>query len=718
MKKNIFLILLISFKFFISYADEGMWIPLFIKNNESRMKSMGMKLNAEDIYSINQNSLKDAIVLFGRGCTGELISSEGLLLTNHHCGYGQIQNHSSLDNDYLKNGFWAMSKNEELVNKGLTVSFLVRMDDVTKEVLDGVTDDITQEKRNEIIEKNIKKITEKATEGTHYQAVVKDFYNGNQYFLFINEVFKDVRLVGAPPSSIGKFGGDTDNWMWPRHTGDFSLFRIYANKDNKPAEYSPDNVPYKPKKYLPVSIKGANKGDFTFVYGFPGTTNQFATSYEVELIKELENPIAIEMRGKRLDIIDAYMKQDAQTRIQYSAKAANIANGWKKWIGENRGLQKLNTIENKRIFEAEFQNWAESKEELKKQYGSLLPMYKRIYSEQYNTRRAYKYFVEAGLGSEIIAFSIGYNKLVNLCKEKTTSQKDIDKQVNQLKSAADSYFKNYNVNVDKELFLKTMSAYYRSFDEKNMPEALKEVKTKFKDDFQKYTDFIFQSTMFAYEDKIKNFLDKFTTKNFKIIIKDPAFILASSIIDNYYINIYPELISYEDQLDSLNRIYVKGLMEKQKDKTFYPDANLTLRVTYGKVDDYFPRDGVKYNHITTLDGIFEKEKLEFDDYEVHPRLRELYEKKDFGIYGKDNTVPVCFIASNHTTGGNSGSPVMNGEGHLIGINFDRNWEGTMSDLNYDPSQCRNISLDTRYILFIIDKFAGAHHLIKEMEIIK
>ena len=719
MKKLVVLTFLVCINSFCAIADEGMWIPLFIKNNEARMKSMGMKLNAEDIYSINKNSLKDAIMLFGRGCTGEMISDEGLLITNHHCGYGSIQAQSSLENDYLKNGFWAMNKKEELVNKGLTVTFLVRMEDVTNKVLDGVDNKMTEQKRNEIIKNNIKLIINSSIEGTHYQAIVEDYYNNNQFFLFVNEVFKDVRLVGAPPSSIGKFGGDTDNWMWPRHTGDFSLFRIYADKNNNPAEYSPDNVPYVPKKFLPISIKGVNKGDFTMVYGYPGSTNQFATSYEVELIKELENPIAIKLRDMRLGTIDSHMKTDDLIRIQYASKYANIANGWKKWIGENKGLQKLNTIENKKIFEAEFQMWAQSSDELKVKYGGLLPMFKQIYADQYNTRKAYKYFIEAALGSEIINFAYSYNKLVILSKTKKPDEKDIEKLISQLKASAAAFHKNYNLNIDKELFKQTMKVYFESFDEKYFPlSAIKLIKSNYKGDFESFANNIFCNTIFTSLVKIETLLQNYKLKNYKQIEKDPAFELARGVFDNYFNNILPNLSKYELQLDSLKRIYIQGLMQMQTQKTFYPDANLTLRITYGKVDDYSPRNGVEYNYFSTLDGIFEKEKLAFDEYVVHPKLKELYEKKNYGRYGKNNIMPVCFIASNHTTGGNSGSPVINGEGQLIGINFDRNWEGTMSDLNYDPNQCRNISLDMRYVLFIIDKFAGAKNIIDELEIIQ
>jgi hypothetical protein len=697
-------------------ADEGMWIPLLLKNNEARMKSMGMKLSAEDIYNINGSSIKNAIVLFGRGCTGEIISPEGLLLTNHHCGFGQIQNHSTLENDYLKDGFWAMNRKEELVNKGLTVSFLVRMDDVTTLVLNGIDDNLSQAQREELIEKNIKQICADAVAGSHYQAAIKDFYKGNQYFIFITEVFRDVRLVGAPPSSIGKFGGDTDNWMWPRHTGDFSLFRVYAGPDNLPADYSPDNVPYRPSHVFPMSIKGVEPGDFTFVYGFPGSTNQFATSFEVELIKELENPIAIELRTLRLDIIDKYSKNDPLIKIQYAAKHANIANGWKKWIGENKGLQRLNTIQNKRNFEQQFQSWAAKSPETEQKYGKLMTEYKNIYSEQFQTRKAYKYFVEAGIGSEIMTFAWRFNNLVQTAKKTPDNTKDIEKYLAQVKATAEGFFKDFNVNVDKELFIYTMKAYYDSFEAKDIPQALDKSVKKYKGDFAKFADDLYAKSILSKQNELNKFLASFSPKQYKKIENDPIFILSASLFNNYFDNIYPNLVKYDGKLDSLGRIYMQGLFDMQTEKNFYPDANLTLRVTYGKVDGYTPRDAVTYKHQTTLDGIFDKETLGYDDYVVPEKLRELYKNKDFGRYGVNGTMPVCFIASNHTTGGNSGSPVLNAQGHLVGINFDRNWEGTMSDLNYDPDQCRNISLDMRYVLFIIDKYAGATHLIEEIEI--
>jgi len=718
MKKTVLLIVIIIFKSFSLFADEGMWLPLFIKNNEAHMKSLGMKISAEDIYSVNNNSLKDAIVRFGRGCTGMLLSEEGLMMTNYHCGFYQIQALSSLENDYLKEGFWAENKAQELPNKGLSVTFLVYMEDVTEKVLQDVDALMTQRQRNSIVERNSKKIAEEAVNGTHYEAEIKDVYNDNQYFLFVYEIFKDVRLVGTPPSSIGKFGGDSDNWMWPRHTGDFALFRIYADKDNKPAEYAPDNIPYTPKKTIPISLAGVNKGDFTFVYGFPGNTNQYATSYEIELIKKTENPISINMRQMRLEIIDAAKKQDDLVRIKYAAKQATIANAWKKWIGENRGLKRLNTIENKRQEEAAFTKWANSSPELKIKYASLISVYEEIYKERTPAVRAFRYFLEGGLGAEIVRYAYGYGRLIRTSKIKNVDQSEIESIVEQLKNAAENYFRNYDTETDKKLFAATMKAYYQSFDTGKAPEVLEAMVRKHKNDFDRLADDVFNNSIFSTLEKTERFLDKYKTRDAKKIERDPAYNLAKSMFDYYFNNTYPILIKHDNILDSLNRIYMQGLMEWQPEKVFYPNANGTLRVTYGNVDAYYPRDAVTYGYYTIIDGNFEKESLGNDDYVIPEKLRTLYQAKDFGNYSKNGTLPVCFIAKNHTTGGNSGSPVLNAYGHLVGMNFDRNWEGTMSDLNYDPEQCRNISVDMRYVLFIIDKFAGACHLIEEMTIIE
>lgn len=701
-------------------ADEGMWIPMLLKKyNEKEMKARGMKISADDIYSINNASLKDAIVLFGGGCTGEIVSDQGLMFTNHHCGYSNIQSHSSLEFNYLEKGFWANSFAEELPNKGLTATILIRMEDVTEKVLDGVTSKMTETERSEKIEINIKKITKEATKGTHYTATVKPFYYGNQYFLYVNEVFKDVRLVGAPPSSVGKFGGDTDNWMWPRHTGDFSVFRIYTGPDGKPAEFSKDNIPYKPKKHLTISAKGYEKGDFTFVFGYPGSTEQFLTSQAVELKTKFENPIAIQMRQERLKIINKYMNTDPLIRIQYTAKAATIANGWKKWIGENRGIKRLNTIENKKVFETRFNEWANATSDRKAQYGNLLAEFAKTYAETTPYQVSYKFFSEAAYPIEAIRFALGFQSFVALAQKKESSETAIVANAKSLIESTKGQFKNYQVNIDKESFAILMKLYFEQQNPDFQPQSLKDLAKKYKNNFELAAQDIYAKSLFTSQDRMLPFLENFKRKDVKKMANDPIYILAVNMINHYRDVIYPVMIEQDAKLDSLYRIYNKAIMEMNPDKIFYPDANLTLRVTYGKVDDYSPFDGVNYNYFTTLDGIMAKENPDIYDYKVEEKLKTLWKNKDYGQYAdKDGSLHVAFIASNHTTGGNSGSPVLNADGHLIGINFDRNWEGTMSDVQYDPDQCRNISIDIRYCLFIIDKYAGAKRLIDEMTIVR
>ncbi|NVO02633.1 MAG: S46 family peptidase [Bacteroidetes bacterium] len=720
--KNIFTSLLLFFSIIltpsISKADEGMWIPMLLEQlNMSDMTSMGLKLKAEDIYSINKSSLKDAVVLFGGGCTAELISNKGLILTNHHCGFGSIQSHSSVENNYLKNGFWAMQQSDEMSNPGLSVTFLVRMEDVTTKVLEGINDKMTEATRETAIAKNIEKIEKSSIKDTHYKAKIKPFFCGNEYYLFITEVFTDIRLVGAPPEDIGKFGGDTDNWMWPRQTGDFSIFRIYANKNNEPADYSIDNVPYTPKKSLTISIKGVKKNDFTMVYGFPGSTEQFLTSYGVKMIMETENPIGISLREKKLSILSTDMASSDLLHIQYADKYAGVANYWKKWIGENKGLKKLDAINKKRIQESLFTAWVESNPERTKKYGELLKTFEKTYSKLTNYTLSWRYFAEAGTGVEIVKYAWGWNTLISKCLDPNSKPEDIQKIIEKFSKSAKNYFKNYNAPTDKKVFIALLKMYYNGLNKTLHPEIFKTIETKYKGDFSLYADFIFEKSIFTSEEKVNKFLASFKTSSFSKIEKDPAFQLASSIYNNYYDKVMPQLTILNDEIDSLSRIYVKALKEMSPNKRFYPDANLTLRLAYGKVADYQPMDGVNYDYFTTLDGMIQKEDPNVDDYKVPQKLKELYKNKDYGRYAENGKMHIAFIATNHTTGGNSGSPVFNAEGQLIGTNFDRVWEGTMSDIMYDPNQCRNITLDIRYTLFIIDKFAGAKRLIDEMDIV-
>lgn len=697
-------------------ADEGMWIPLLLKKyNIEEMQKKGFKLTAEDIYNVNKACMKDAVMIFGRGCTAELISNEGLIITNHHCGYGAIQSHSTLEHDYLTDGFWAMKRKDELTNPNLTVTFLVRMEDVTDKVLKGVTDEMDSKERSTIIQVNAHKIEAEAIKETHYKAKIKPFFSGNEYYLFVTEVFKDVRLVGTPPSAIGKFGGDTDNWMWPRHTGDFSLFRIYADKDNNPAEFSEDNVPYKPKKFFPISMKGVKKGDFTMVFGYPGHTSEYMPSYGVKLLMETINPDRIAIRQTKIDVMAADMNADAGVRIKYSAKYAGVSNAWKKWIGQNRGLKRLDAIEKKQMLEKDFQSWAQSDKQRNEKYGNILPRYKELYEKITPYDLARQYLFEAGLGLDLIEFAGNLNKLSEMDKE--TKQETVDSQIERIKTRSETFYKDYNKSTEKKLFKEIISIYFNEIDKEYQPTEFNVIREKFGSDISKYTEFVFKKSMLVDKDELFAFLNKYNIKQSKKIKKDPLFTLYKSIIDLYYNKIYAEYNKYSSEIEKLDRIYMKALREFQSDKVFYPDANFTLRVAYGQVDDYYPRDGVHYVYYTTLDGIIEKDNPDIYDYRVPEKLKELHRNKDYGKYAEDGEMHVCFTASNHTTGGNSGSPVINGDGHLIGVNFDRNWEGTMSDIMYDQDQCRNISLDIRYALFIIDKFAGAKHLIDEMKLI-
>ena len=715
---RLILLLLILFPF-ISFADEGMWIPMLLeKMNEKDMSRLGMRITASDIYDINNSSMKDAIFLFGGGCTASAISAEGLLLTNHHCGYGAIQRLSTIENDMLTNGFWAVGRQDELYCPGLTVTRLVKMEDVTAAALSGVTDDLTEEARAEIIEKNIKEIKDEATKDTHYEAVVKPFFYGNQYYLFVNEIFKDIRLVGAPPSSIGNFGGDSDNWMWPRHTGDFSLFRIYSNQNNQPAEYSEDNVPYKPLYVLPISIKGVEENDFTFVFGFPGRTEEYLPSYAIEMITQIQNPTRINLRRQKLDIYESFMTQDELVKLQYSNKQKGLANAWKKWIGENNGIQKLNGIDKKKEYELRFQQWIDQSAERKEKYGNILSKLKDTYEILGGLQLEFSYLLEAGLDIEIVKVARMTFGLKNLSEKEETTQDEIQKEIEKSKKQLLAFYKDYHQPIDRQIFISMLQNYRKAIETKKSPAVFDIIDKKFKGDISLYADYVFKKSMFANRTTAISFVENFKLSRLKRLIKDPGFQLANGLMDHYRNQLMPALSKTNSDKDSLMRLYMTAQMEFEPERRFYPDANSTLRVAYGSVKSFYPRDAVFYEKQTTIEGIMEKEDPKNEDYIVDGRLKTLYQTKDFGRYAHNGTLPICFIASNHTTGGNSGSPVFNGNGQLVGLNFDRVWEGTMSDLMFDPEQCRNIMLDMRYCLFLIDKYAGARHLLDEMIVIE
>ena len=700
-------------------ADEGMWLPSLIGNRIPDMQEKGFRLSAEDVYSINQASLKDAVVLFGRGCTGELISPDGLLLTNHHCGYGQIQQHSSVEHDYLKDGFWAMSREEELPNKGLTVSFLERMEDVTGIILKGYSPQMSEEERIDIVKRNSEALIEEVTkEGNGLRAKVEALYYGNQYFLFLYREYSDVRLVGAPPSSIGKFGGDTDNWMWPRHTGDFSIFRIYADKDNNPAAYSPDNVPYHPKKYFRISTKGVQEGDFTFIYGFPGRTQEYIHSEGVRYIEETGDPHKIALRTKRLDIMSKYQAESQKVRIQYSSKHAGVANAWKKWQGEVKGIRKMKTVQTKKEYEGRFAEWAKGTE-----YEGLTDRIAQLYAELEPYTFATDYYGETVRAVEIANFASAFAKLYQ------DTEEGISFDSAKASDLTESFFKDYYLPVDKECFIALMKEFDRNMPDESKPEFHREM-MKEHGSVEAWAENLFSNSLFCERSRVDGLVqakDPETLATYReTVMTDPAMLFSNCFLRWYNEEILPNARRLKNNLQLAYRDYMRGQMEfaaaetgPEALSTFYPDANLTLRVAYGHIKGYSPADGVHYTPSSTIKGIMEKDNPDIFDYNIPQRLRDIYASKDYGRWADaTGEVPVCFIATNHTTGGNSGSPVINADGDLIGLNFDRVWEGTMSDIVFDPDICRNISLDVRYVLFTIEKIGGAAYLLDEMTFVE
>ena len=683
MIKKLLLVISFAMAAAVSHADEGMWLPSLIGSRIKDMRSKGFRLTAEDIYSVNKASMKDAVVLFGGGCTGEFVSAEGLLLTNHHCGYGAIQQLSSVANDYLTDGFWAPSREGELPVPGLSVSILVRMEDVTARVAAG--------------EKPADIVAEAEKEG--HKADVQQMYYGNQQFLFVYDVFSDVRLVGAPPSSIGKFGGDTDNWVWPRHTGDFSVFRVYAGKDNRPAGYSEENRPYRPRRHFTISTRGVEEGDLTMIYGFPGSTQEYVTSDAVEYVAEVSDPMKIALRTQRLDIIAAAQARDAAVRIQYASKHASIANAWKKWQGEVLGLRRLGTVDKKRAYEREFAAWAASRPEYAHLLDSIHAAYEAVRPEYY----------VAELYSESVGAIEVFGRARGLAGTRSRMKDDAE-FAGTANSSQAAFLKNYNADIDRAIAKRMIAEFMERMPDGGVPAEFAAAVSSH-GGVDGYVDWLFGNTALTHE--------KFTAAEFDA---DPVVRMVAMFapLDKRLAAVRARNLSDIASVRRWYTPYMQALMEWDTDRAFFPDANLTLRVAYGSVAGYDYADAVYHRHVSTLEGVIEKDNPEIYDYDVPQLLRDIHAAKDYGRWGCDiggrRTVPVCFIATNHTSGGNSGSPVLNGRGELVGINFDRTWLSTMSDMEFDPDVCRNIAVDIRYVLFVMDRIGGASYLLEEMDI--
>ena len=696
-------------------ADEGMWLLSLVEQlNMDEMTELGLELTAEQIYSINNASLKDAVgALDGGSCTAELISPEGLLLTNHHCGYDEIQYHSTVESDYLKNGFWAMTRDEELPNEGKSITFLVRMEEVTDRILPELNDEMTGEERYSKIRSLSGMITSEATGGTHYEARVRSMYGGNRFFLFVSETFLDVRLVGAPPESIGKFGGDTDNWVWPRHTGDFSLFRVYTGPDGKPADYNPDNIPLKPKHYLPVSLEGYRKGDFTMVLGYPGNTDRYITSWEVKELLEVTHPNRIRIRGIKQEIQMADMLADPKVRIQYASKYSRSSNYWKYSIGQSKGLTNLGVVEEKQAQEEAFSQWVQKDQQREEEYGDALEDIRKAILGRRELQSAFQYLLEAVYqGMESVYFARNLREMERVLASPEEDPAEVAAMVQSLREISENFYKDYNPATDKKVMAAMIRLLLEDMEEEYLPSNILEVRTRYKGNVEKYVDQYFKKSFVVDQGRFNAFMDGPTLK---VLRKDPAY--QAMIASQKIFEIRGLLAEFDGPYSTGSRLYLKGLMEMYPERDFYPDANSTMRLNYGTVGDYLARDAVLYQHFTTLKGVMEKEVPGDPEFHVPGKLKEIYLAGNFGPYGQDGRLRVCFTTNNDITGGNSGSPVINGEGELIGLAFDGNWEAMSGDVAFEPEIQKCINVDIRYVLFIIDKFAGAGHLIEEMKLV-
>ena len=714
MKKITLLTLFIALIFSQIRADEGMWLLSTIGKNYNQMKAQGFKLTPEDIYNVNKSCIKDAIVglsnegqSFWHFCSGEIISNEGLMLTNHHCGYGKIQAHSSVDHDYLADGFWAFSKDQELSNPGLCVEILVRMEDVTSQVLAQLNESMSEKERDEAIAKISKEIVTKAEEGSYNKAQVADMFNANQFFLLVYTIYKDVRLVGAPPSSMGKFGGDTDNWEWPRHTGDFSMFRIYSAPDGSPAEYSSNNVPLKPKHFLPVSLKGIENGDFAMILGFPGTTERYITTYGLEETMNIVNKLRHEIRDVKVKVLRAEMASQQDIRIKYASKYASCSNYWKYSKKQNEALIALNTMGVKQDIENQLVKFDGK-------YKDVLQIIEKAYKERAPYRTALMYLAEGILqGPELPLFANKNSSLISTLKE--GNQEKINTLITKIKANAATFYKDYNADTEKKLEKALFSYVKQNIDPAYLPDFYGTINKKFKGDIDKYVEDLFKKSIFVSKEKLDAFLEK---PNVKTLENDPMMILGISAYTKYR-EIATKVNENAENLEQGERLFVAGILKKNPDKNFAPDANSTIRLTYGNVAKYDPRDGVEYNYFTTIEGIMQKEDPNNMEFIVPIRLKELYKAQDYGQYAdKNGKLNTCFITNNDITGGNSGSAVINGNGELIGIAFDGNSEAMSGDIDFEENLQRCINVDIRYVMFTIDKYAGAKNLIDEIKFVK
>lgn len=719
MKKiTLFISLLLSI--LMVKADEGMWLLTLLNKNMSQMQSMGLKLTYQDIYDINNSSIKDGVVIFGRGCTGEIISKDGLLLTNHHCGYGNIQALSSEENNILRNGFWAKTRQDELPCEGLTVKFLIRMEDVSEYLLTGLTNDMTEDERNDTIDQRSKILISDNSEKGKFDVRIANMFNGNAYYMFIYQEYKDVRLVGTPPNDLGKFGGDTDNWMWPRHTCDFSMFRVYTDKEGNPASYSPENIPLSPKFFFPISLNGIQENDFAMIMGFPGRTDCYSSSYGVKMSTEQQNPVIINARGKKLEIINKYRQSNTKIDIQYASKAASISNYWKYSIGQNEQIINNRVIDKKVAIENRFQEWikANGKET---EYGTVISDFQRIYGEMTKYEKMRVVYREAIFsGSELFT-------MWNLCSNMYPylNDKEIDKEsreyrrfenfVASMPERINKFFKDYNVEVDKKVAAAMFEYYYNETTPDQRPEFFNKAVAKYKMNFTKMTEDLFKKSILDDQDALLAFVKNPTAK---VLDKDQIFQWFEQLYDFYLQKMEP-LNEQFTALSRTNRIFMKGIMEMQPEKLFYPNANSMMRLTYGKVGGYEMKDAVTARYYTTLDGLIAKNRPGSWEFNVPKKIIDLYNAKDFGPYAdKNGKLVTCFLTNNDITGGNSGSPVINAKGQLIGCAFDGNWEAMSGDIFFETQLQRTIAVDIRYVLFIVDKFGDAKHLIDEMTIVK